>query len=64
MMTSLIFAAAAILLLALCVPMAYRMGFREGREQGFSESFKLYGGIRRTPDNAWSSKQEHDSSVA
>lgn len=52
MMTWLILAAISILILALCVRATYRFAFREGREQGLSESFQLYGGTRRALDKA------------
>ncbi|MGN8549119.1 hypothetical protein ACQPTN_32405 [Bradyrhizobium sp. 13971] len=50
--TLMVLIAGSVLLLALSVLVAYRMGFREGREQGLSESYKLYGSTRRTSEIA------------
>lgn len=49
MIEVLAFAVAAILLLVLCGHAAYRMGYREGREQGFAESYRLYVNDKRAP---------------
>ncbi|WLA50758.1 hypothetical protein [Bradyrhizobium elkanii] len=56
--------AGSVLLLALSVVFAYRMGFREGREQGLSESYLLYGSTRRMSENGEINKQGAEKSAA
>ncbi|GKQ50439.1 hypothetical protein [Bradyrhizobium sp. Ce-3] len=42
MLTALPLALSLVLLLALCGWMSYRLGFRDGREQGLTDSYELY----------------------
>ncbi|WLA88832.1 hypothetical protein [Bradyrhizobium elkanii] len=62
--TLMVLIAGSVLLLALSVVVAYRMGFREGREQGLSESYLLYGSTRRAPENAELNSQGAKKSAA
>lgn len=61
MMTLLI--AVGSILIPLSIWRAYRIGFRDGREQGYSESFQLFGGMRGTPEKSRSNKQEPEGAI-
>lgn len=51
MLVPIIFGCIAIILMLVCVRVAYRIGFQDGRDVGQSDIYKLFSGGRHIPNN-------------